>query len=167
MRLVEIVGNAVQGRLAEGPLREPSLALIGAADAVAETLAQAPDRVGHGVRDRMEQVAGAPAVGWSLVADLPVRVSGAYDALVARGHVKAVEIGAENAVRARVDRVGDRVAPGAAKAAARVAVGRRRLAASPRAQRAKAAAQRAAERIAESPAPPEVKTSYRPAPGGR
>lgn len=79
-----------------------------------------------------------------------------YDGLVDRGQVRSVEIAAERAVRKRVSRFSDQIAPRAARATVRWNGRRQRWAASRTARRAAEArlrAQRAAQRFSEFNAP--------------
>lgn len=83
-----------------------------------------------------------------------------YNTLADRGRDEAVAFAAERAVRARVSRVEDRVAPKAGRAAVRFLERRRRLQESPAvrrtasaAQRTRFAARRGAERFSQMNAP--------------
>lgn len=101
----------------------------------------------------------AGAIG-AAVSRMGSGVAATYNTLAERGHDEAVAFAAERAVRARVSRVEDRVAPKAGRAAVRFLERRRRLQESPAvrrtasaAQRTRFAARRGAERFSQMNAP--------------
>ena len=117
-------------RLASEVQELPAEVAVGVRDGVASAKAAATDAVG--------QVSGA-------LSALRGRTQTGYEDLADRGHDVAVSYATERAVRTRVSRVENRVAPTAGRAAAKAAEWQRRWQESPRRQRAAQAYQRVRE----------------------
>lgn len=125
MSVPQEISRSLTRRVLDGDLPGPVFAVVGLVDDLAQ----------H-TRDAVSGAAGAPG---SLVAS----VAGHYSALVTRGQDRCVEIATERAVRARVSRLEDRVAPSAARATVRINERRKRWNQSQTATRAAAAKERA------------------------
>ena len=125
MRLPGTVSRELRRRLLDGDLPAPVLAVVGLADQAAST-----------GREVLHHVTTSPA-------DLRDTVVDGYQRLVLRGQDRSVEMAADRAVRARVGRMGDTVAPRAARATVRWNERRKRWVQSPTAHRAATARDRA------------------------
>ena len=125
-------------RMLDGDLPTPLYAVVGLADQVTST-----------TRDLVTQVTNVPG---SLVGEAQRQ----YESLVERGQSRSVEIAAERAVRERVSRFEDRVAPGAGRATARINERRKKWRDSPtrrRTESARARARAAADKLAQVNSP--------------
>ena len=125
MSVPQDISRSLTRRVLDGDLPGPVFAVVGLVDEMAQQTRGA--------------LAGAARAPSSLVAS----VADQYDAFVARGQDRAVEIATERAVRARVSRLEDRVAPSAARATVRLNERRKRWNQSPTASRATVAKERA------------------------
>ncbi len=112
-------------RMLDGELPTPLYAVVGLADQVTST-----------TRGLVTQVTAVPG---TLVGEAQRQ----YDSLVQRGQSRSVEIAAERAVRDRVARFEDRVAPGAGRATARFNERRKKWRESPTGKRTSTARSRA------------------------
>ena len=138
MSLPTDISRSLTRRVLDGDLPGPVYAVVGLVDGVSQQ-----------TRDAISAATRTPA---SLAATALTR----YSALVERGQSRSVEIAAERAVRARVSRVEDRVAPSAARATVRLNERRRKWAQSRTAERAattRARAKAAADRFSELNSP--------------
>lgn len=125
MSVPQDVSRALTRRVLDGDLPGPVFAAVGLVD----------DLAGH-TRDALTGAASVPA---TVVSTIGRR----YDEFVARGQDRAIEIATERAVRARVSRLEDRVAPSAARATVRLNDRRKRWINSTAATRATTAKERA------------------------
>lgn len=136
--LPDDLSRSLTRRLLDGELPGPVYAAVGLIDGVSQ----------HG-RQVLHTVTAAPNL-------VLTTLTGGYDSLVRRGQDRSVELAAERAVRARVSRVEDRLAPGAARATVRWNDRRKRWSSSQPVRRAaatRAKARAAAERINEMSSP--------------
>jgi hypothetical protein len=125
----------------------PGYALIGAVDTLQTELSGLPEILRRAPEAALTTtVNGLSAVsieGGRNVGQVRGWLATSYEDLVVRGERRVVTTATERAVRKRVTRLEDRVAPRAARAAVRLSERKRKLDDSPRAQRAFAAAQKA------------------------
>lgn len=138
MSVSQDLSRSLTRRVLDGDLPGPVFAVVGLVDEVATQTRQA--------------ISGATSAPAAIVGS----VAAQYSAMVERGQSRSVEIAAERAVRNRVSRMEDRVAPSAARATVRLNDRRKRLARSRAAERAAAArgrAKAAAERFNEINSP--------------
>lgn len=153
--------RAIVRTVLDHELPGPLYAAVGLVDRVKHEVASAT--IGDVISAGIQVPVSVAATAWRLtasVSDTPRALTAAaqqeYDDLVDRGQVRSVEIAAERAVRKRVSRFEDHIAPRAARATVRWNSRRQRWAASRAARRAAEArlrAQRAARRFSEFNAP--------------
>ena len=148
----------------ERGIPDPGYALVGAADALQAELTALPDALRAlpeaALASTLNGLTAAAIEGGRSVGHLQGWLNNSYEDLVSRGERRVVSTATERAVRKRVTRVEDQVAPRAARAAVRMSERKRQLDESPRAQRAfaaakkaRVAAKRSAERFHEMNAP--------------
>jgi hypothetical protein len=135
------VGALTALRRADLPRRALHTAATVPTDAVRLPVVVMDGLVG-GARALTEMAGGAAALVAGCSADLRQAATGYYRGLSQEGRDTVVAYAAERAVRTRVSRVEDSLAPRAGRAAVRIMEHRRRIEESPRAQRAAARAQR-------------------------
>lgn len=138
--------RAVTRKVLDGDLPGPVFALFGLVDRVATDTDAARSRL---TGSAAAGLAAVPRALWSAATT-------EYSTLVQRGEQRSVEIAAERAVRKRVSRFEEQIAPRAARTTVLVNERRKRWAASParrRTQAARARAHAAAQRFAELNAP--------------
>lgn len=149
MTLTDDARKAVTRRVLDGDAPGPVYALVGLIDRVATDSAQARSLFGGGVGSAVSGLVSVPKVVWDAA-------TSEYSALVQRGEERSVEIAAERAVRKRVTRFEDQIAPRAARTTVRVNERRKQWAASRarrHALRARQQARAAARRFGELNAP--------------
>ena len=162
--LTDLIPESIRSSIRKNGLPDVGYAIAGVLDlahseivALPGTITSAPVSAWVIANDQ----AGAAAIeGARLAASLRVVADDTYLSFVQRGERRIVEISAERAVRRRVGRVEDSVAPKAARAAVQLQNRKRRLQESPRVQDAltharktQRAAKRSADRFAEMNAP--------------
>lgn len=149
MALTDDARKALARRVLDGDAPGPVYAVVGFADRLAADTAQARALFGGGVGSVVSGLVAVPKVVWDTATT-------EYSTLVRRGEERSVELAAERAVRKRVTRFEDRIAPRAARTTVRVNEHRKQWAASRarrHAVRARRQARAAAQRFAELNAP--------------
>ncbi|MAT61138.1 MAG: hypothetical protein CMH41_05785 [Micrococcales bacterium] len=152
MSLIDSLPGPLAERLSAAELPRPIYAVLGVA-VLARSELRSPTDIQRVPTDLVTGVRGgvAAAVGTanslvgkltSAAGDMRGDAKTSYDGLVEEGHDAAVAYATERAVRSKVGKVEDKVAPRAGRAAARYVDLRRKWQEKPTVQRAKSAAER-------------------------
>lgn len=161
---IDLIPGPVRTRIRQSGFPDVGYALAGIVDLAHAEVTALPDTIGSAPASAWSLANGQANVAWSegvkLAGALRAVADETYVSFVERGERRVVEVSTERAVRRKVGRMQDNVAPKAARAAVRVQHRRRWLRESPRiqtavttAQQTHQAARRSADRFAEMNAP--------------